>query len=154
MPRARGGSPISRSTLANPNPWTRPKKSAIHARTSRAPVRRQQIVCADVHDAERDGRLDDARRRGDEVERGERQRDAVTDREGGHDAEQSQDAAAEQQQADDEEDVIGSDRDVMDARGGERFEDRERALTTAGVVLSGGARGAQDLLARERRPVS
>ena len=39
----------------------------------------QQVVGADIDDAERDRRLDDARRRADQVQRGERQRDAVRD---------------------------------------------------------------------------
>ena len=66
----------------------------------------------------RAGRIDDLQRR-------ERQRDAVAERERGHDRQQARDAAAEQQQADDEEDMIGSDGDVMDAGRREGLEDGE-----------------------------
>ena len=62
QPSARAGRSISRSTLAKPNPWMKPNANAIHARTSR-PSLHQQVVGADVDDAERDGRLDEARRR-------------------------------------------------------------------------------------------
>ena len=57
-----------------------PNANAIHARTSRPP-RDQQVVGADVDDAERDERLDDAGRRSDQVQRRQRQRDAVRERE-------------------------------------------------------------------------
>ena len=79
----------------------------------------QQVVGADVDDAERDRRLDDPRRRRHEVERRQRQRDAVRDRERGDDQRELADRAAEQQQADQKQQVIGPDQDVMDAGGQE-----------------------------------
>ena len=57
-----------------------------------------------------------ARRRREDVQRRQRQRDAVRDRERGHDRNQLADRPAEQQQADEEQQVIGADQDVMDAR--------------------------------------
>ena len=95
----------------------------------------QQVVGADVDDAQRDRRLDDPRRRGDEVQRRERQRDAVRDGERGDDERQLAERAAEQQQADQEQQVVGADQDVVDAGGQELPDDRERALARAGEVL-------------------
>ena len=86
----------------------------------------QQVVGANIDDAERDRRFDDARGRVDDLQRGERERDAVADRECRDDGEQALEAAAEQQQPDDEEDVVGADGDVVDAGSGEGFEDGKR----------------------------
>ena len=87
----------------------------------------------------RAGRIDD-------LQRGERQRDAVAERERGHDRQQPREAAAEQQQADDEEDVIGPDGDVMDAGRRERREDGQQSLPRAGEEVDARAVAAQDLL--------
>ena len=54
----------------------------------------QEVVDADVDDAERDRRLDDAGGRTDEAERRQRQRDAVREREPGHDQQQPAERAA------------------------------------------------------------
>ena len=84
QPSAACGRPNSRSTAANPKPCTSPKTPAIGRPAGRGGGRSlaadQQVVDADEHDAERDRRLDDRRRRGDDAEGGERQRDAVADR--------------------------------------------------------------------------
>jgi hypothetical protein len=93
-----------------------------------------EVVGADKHDAQRDRRLDDVRRRRDEIERGQRQRDAVADGEGGHDFEQRLPSAAKQQQADQKQDVVGSNQNVMNARRHERLDDRQRSLRRARVI--------------------
>ena len=100
-----------------------------------AAVADQQVVGADVDDAERDRRLDDPRRRADEVQRRERQRDAVRDGERGDDERELAERAAEQQQPDEEQQVVRTDQDVVDARRQELLDDRERALARAGEVL-------------------
>ena len=128
-PSARSGSPVSRSTLAKPKPCTRPNASATHARTSRPLPSDQQVVRADKDDAEGNRGFDDARRRVDDLQRRQRQRDAVADCEGRDDRQQSPEAAAEQQQADDEENVVGPDGDVVDTRGREGLEHGEETLT-------------------------
>ena len=101
----------------------------------RGPCRRQQVVRADKDDAEGNGGLDDARRRVDDLQRRQRQRDAVADRESRDDRQQAPEAAAKQQQADDEEDVVGPDGDVVNARGREGLEHREETLTGAAVQI-------------------
>ncbi len=68
----------------------------------------------------------------DDLQRRERQRHAVAERECGHDRQQARDAAAEQQQADDEEDVVGPDGDVVDAGRREGLEHGEESLAGAG----------------------
>ena len=95
----------------------------------------QQVVGADVNDAERDRRLDDPRRRADDVQRLERERDAVRDGERGHDHRELADRTAEQQQADEKQQVIGADQDVMDAGRKEFLDHRQRALPRAREVL-------------------
>ena len=100
-----------------------------------AAVADQQVVGADVDDAQRDGRLDQARRRADEVERGQRQRDAVRHGERRHDDDELPGRAAEQQQADEEQQVIRSDEDVTDAGRQEPPHDGEGALPRAGEIL-------------------
>ena len=74
-------------------------------------VSAHQVVGTDKYDAQRDCRLDDARRRRDDVERRQRERDAVADRERRDDADQRQPGATEEQKANEEQDVIGSDED-------------------------------------------
>ena len=76
----------------------------------------EQVVRADVDDAERDRRLDDPGRRADEIERGERQRDAVSDGERRHDERQLPDRAAEQQQPDEKQQMVRANQDVMNPR--------------------------------------
>ena len=109
--------------VGEPKPCTRPNASATQAER-RVLSFRSQVVGADVDDAERDGRLDEAGGRVDNLQRGERQRDAVAERKGGDDGEQACEVPAEQHQADDEEDVIGTDCDVM-------VPDAVKALNTA-----------------------
>ena len=99
---------------------------------------------------ERDCRFDDARGWVDDLQRGERERDAVADRECRDDGEQALEAAAEQQQADDEEDVVGADGDVVDARSGKGCEDGEEALTGTGEEIHRRAAAVQDFLPDER----
>ena len=111
-----------------------------------AAVPDQQVVGADVDDAQRDGRLDDARRRRHDVQRRERQRDAVRDGERRHDHRELADRAAEQQQADEEQQVIGADEDVVDSRGQELLDHRQRALPRAGEVLEARTSGVENRL--------
>ena len=61
----------------------------------------------------------------DDVQRGERQREAVRDRERRDDDREPPDGAAEQQQADQEQQMIGADQDVVDAGRHEPADDRE-----------------------------
>ena len=137
------GRPNSFSTEANPKPWMRPKKPAKSGRASRAGARaprpapavagnHEQIVGADDHDRERDERLDDPCRRAEDVERRQRQRDAVPDRERRDDQRQAPERAAEEQQADQEQDVVRADQDVLDARRDERPDHRPSALRRPG----------------------
>ena len=133
QPSASRGNPNSRSTLANPNPCTRPNVNA-DPRTQIAAVTSHEIVGSHEHDAQRDRRLDDARRRREDVQRGQRQRDAVPDRERGDDADEGHPAAAEQQQTDEKQDVIRPDQDVMRPRRNERLHHRNRALRRPEVV--------------------
>ena len=65
-----------------------------------APTLREQIVGAHVHDTQRNSRLDDARRRTENIQRGQGKCHAMGDREGGYDHGQSPDRAAEQKQPD------------------------------------------------------
>ena len=102
-----------------------PNANAIHT-ADVAAAADEQVVGADVHDAERDGRLDHPRRRAEEVQRRERQRDAVGDRERRDDDREPPDRSAEQQQADEEQQVVGSDQDVVDA-GRDELADAPRA---------------------------
>ena len=148
QPSARAGRSISRSTLANPNPWMNPNANAIQARTSR-PSADQQVVGADVDDAQRDRRLDDTRRRGDDVQRGERQRDAVRDGERAHDQQQATHRAAEQQQADQKEQMIGADQDVMDAGRNEFLHHRQHALASAREIFELPMMGVENRLRGE-----
>jgi hypothetical protein len=62
---------------------------------------------ADEHDAQRDGRLDQAGGQVHQAQGGEGERDAVGEGEGGDDFEQLLQPAAQQQQSDDERDVVG-----------------------------------------------
>ena len=56
----------------------------------------------------------------------------------GHDQQQPAERAAQQQQADQEEQMIGTDQDVMHAGRQELAHDRERALARAGEILERG----------------
>ena len=71
---------------------------------------RQQVVGADVDDAQRNRRFDDPCRRADDVQGGERQRDAVRQGERSDDDEELADGSAEQQQADQEQQMVRADR--------------------------------------------
>ena len=84
----------------------------------------QQVVGAHVDDAERDGRLDGARRRDDHAQRRQRQRDAVRYRKRGDDQQQLLEGAAQQQQADEKQQMIGADQNVVHARRHELLEHR------------------------------
>ena len=84
----------------------------------------------------------------DDLQGRERQRDAVAEREGRHDCQQSREAAAEEQQADDEEDVVGPDGDVMDARCREGREHSEQALARSGEEVHARAVAASRISCR------
>jgi hypothetical protein len=79
-----------------------------------APLTDEQVVGPDVDDAECDGRLDQPCRRLDKLERRQRQRHAVTERESRNDRQEAPNRSSKEQQADDEKDVIRTDGDVMD----------------------------------------
>ena len=100
-----------------------------------APAAHQQIIRSRVDDAQRNRRLDDPGRRRDDVERGEGQGDAVRDGERRHHERQLTDGPAQQEQADEEQQVVGSDQDVMHTRGDEALHDRPDALPAAGEIL-------------------
>ena len=91
----------------------------------------QDVVGADIDDAERDRRLHDAGGRIHQPERGERQRDRVRERERRHDEEQPLQRPSKQDQTDEKEDVIRPDEDVMDARRQEPPDDLDRSLPGA-----------------------
>ena len=63
-----------------------------------------------------------------------------------HNPEEPKDGPSQEQQPDDEQDVIRSDRNVMDAGRSKRFEHRQGALPSARVVLTGGVCPAENLL--------
>ena len=76
----------------------------------------------------------------------------MAERERRHDREQPRSAAAEQQQADQEQDVIGADRDVLDAGHDEFPDHRQRSLPRPHVVRDAGLPDVEDRLARELPP--
>ena len=83
----------------------------------------------------RDGRLDDARRRGEKVQRGQRERDAVRHGEGTHDEEQSAHRSAEKQEANKEKDVIRADENVVNVERNEFLHYGEHALPAANEIF-------------------
>jgi hypothetical protein len=93
-----------------------------------------EVVGADKDDAERDGGLDHRGRRRHHIECGERERDAVADGEGGDDLEERLPPSAEQQQTNQEQDVIGTDEDVVNPRRDERPDHGERATRGPCVI--------------------
>ena len=95
----------------------------------------EQVVGADIHDAERDRRLDQARRRGHEIERRQRQRDAVRHGESGDDQQQLPQRSAEQKQSDQKQQVVRADQDVVNSGRHELPDDGGHALPRAGKVL-------------------
>ena len=118
QPSASRGRPNSRSTLAKPNPCTRPNVKR-HPRAQIAAITAHEVVGAHEDDAQRDRRLDDrsaAARRCSSAASDSVMLwpivNAVTMRT------QRPPAAAEQQQADEKQDVIGPDQDVMRCRTG------------------------------------
>ena len=94
----------------------------------------QQVVDAHDDDAERDRGLHDPGRDLNDVERCERERDAVSDRERRNDGREAPHGAAEQQQPEQKQDVIGPDQDVLDAGLNEGAYDRPSAGRGASVV--------------------
>src|SRR5207248_11162034 len=122
-------------------------------RDSRAPVAaartRAKILEADVDDAERDQGLDDAPRDPDHAQDGERERDAVRQREGRGYLYDALQGSPEQQQPDDEEDVIGTDEDMVDPGADERGENRRDSFRTLGIDIHAWSLGGQDLLRRD-----
>ena len=87
-----------------------------------------QVVDADVDDAQGNQRLDQCRRRRDHAEHSERKGDAVRDGEGRDYGGQPPETSSEQEQARQEEQVIRTREDVLDARG-------EEALNGPGARL-------------------
>ena len=79
-----------------------------------------------------------------DIERRQRQRDAVPDRERRDDAHERAPRAAEQQQSDQEQDVIGPDQNVMRPGGNERLHHLDGALRRAAVVDAGVRIGVED----------
>src|SRR5215510_3407111 len=108
-----------------------------------------EVVNADINNAQRNGRLDKARRRIEHVQRGERQGNAVVDGEGGDDGQQPHQASSHQQQPHDEEDVIRPGKDVIDPEGDELFHYGQRDLPAAGKVVEGRMVIIEDFLTRE-----
>ena len=89
-------------------------EQAGHPRPEIAAGRRrvadQQVVDADQHDAQRDERLDERRRRSEDAQRRQRQGDRVAEREGGDDEPETPERPAQKQQADQEQQVVGPNR--------------------------------------------
>ena len=71
----------------------------------------------------------------DEIQRGERQRDAVGDGERRHDERQPPDRPAEQQQPDQKQQMVRADQDVVNPGGHEPADDGQDALPAAGEVF-------------------
>ena len=71
---------------------------------------------------------------------------------GADDDQQPAHRAAEQQQADQEQEMVRTDQDVMDAGAGEPPADRQGAVPRAGEILQRAALRVQDGLRSERRP--
>src|SRR5262249_12286377 len=106
---------------------------------ARIPARldEHEVVNSEINNAQRNGRLDQARRRIEHVQRGERQGYAVGDGEGGDDGQQPRQASSHQQQPHDKEDVIRAGEDVIDPEGDELFHDGQRDLPAAAKVVEG-----------------
>src|SRR5688572_27278555 len=75
----------------------------------------EKIVEAHIDDAEGDRRLDDSRRRRKDVEGGQRESDAVRDRERRYHNKQAAHGATQQQQPNQEQQVIRADQNMVDA---------------------------------------
>ena len=99
-----------------------------------APVANEQVVCADVHDAECDGRLDNAHRWRHEVQCRQRQRHAVREGERGDYHHELPKAAAQKQKTDEKQNMLRADQNVLNARGKELAHHRQCALPSARKV--------------------
>src|SRR6185503_7001994 len=82
----------------------------------------EQILGGDQGDRERDDGFHEARRQYHHVERGEREREAVGERERGDDLRQRQPVAAAEQQDEQEEQMVPARQDVLDAESHEAQE--------------------------------
>ena len=112
-----------------------------------------QVVGADVDDAQGDGRLDDVRRRVQELERGERERHAMGRRKRTDDERELAERAAQEQQANQKEQMVGTDQDMVHAGRHEPSNDRQRPLPAAGIVLESRVRRGPESPARRPSPV-
>jgi hypothetical protein len=86
----------------------------------------RDVLDAHEHDGGSDERLDDAAGELDHVERGERERHGVREREAGDDRGDGPEAAADDQQANEEKKVVVAGPDVADAEGQVLAEGRQR----------------------------
>ena len=131
QPSARLGKSISRSTFAKPNPWIRPNAKAIQARVSRPPALTSRLsaptytmLSAIAGSMAFAGGITIPQRR-------QRQRDAVGYGKRGDDQQQLFHRAAEQEQARQEQQVIRTNKDVVDAGRDELLQHRPHTLPRA-----------------------
>ena len=85
---------------------------AIHGRMSR-PSPTNRLSARNTDNAERDGRLDQMRRRIEHIQHRQRQRDAVRERKRRDHDKQLPERSAEQQQTDQKQHMVGTDKDVV-----------------------------------------
>ena len=111
-----------------------------------APAAPHEVVGADEDDAQRNRGFDHGRRRRHQVERRQRQCDAVANRERRHDLQQRLPSPAQKQETNQEEDMVRPDQDVMNACRHEHLDDGNRALRRARVISAIGIVDRQDEL--------
>ena len=87
QPMACAGKPNSRSTVANPNRAVT-RRTTLSGPEVAAFFAYHQVVSPDIHDAQSDGGFNDVLWRIDDIQRGQRKRNAVGDGKGGHDFQQ------------------------------------------------------------------
>src|SRR5262249_25069285 len=146
--RAREAEPVEQPEHARHQPGR-----ASHERGPRARLTRQ--LDRQEEDARRDADLDRPRRDAGEAERRERQRDAVADRERGDRAEKKPRSPDQQQEEpEDEEQVIGTGQDVLDAefRIAADYVDPPGALRDPEPGLASAHDALDDPAVRERDP--
>ena len=110
----------------------------------------EEVVGAHHDDRERNQRLDNPARWAEDVERRQRERDAVPDGEGGHDQREPFERAARQQQADQEQHMVRTDQDVFDTREHEGPDHRPAALGGPGEEPDRRVVGREDALLPQR----
>src|SRR5437588_12660090 len=99
-----------------------------------ASIANEEVVGADVDDAERDGRLDNPHGLRHQIQRSQRQWDAVRDSERGDDDHELPEAAAQTQETDEKQNMLRADQNVLNARGKELAHHRQSALPSARKV--------------------